>query len=288
MFPRGVLVMLLAAVIFAVMSAMARGLPGLSCYAITGVRFVVGGLAMMAVFSLGIREMRWTNWPWIIARGISGGMAVMMYFWAISHVGLSKAVLYNCTSVIFSALFAVPFLREHITARHWATVAVALAGIALVTGVQDLSVSMTDLTALSCGLFSGFAYVCITKCRKTDSSTNIFWSQCLFGLAIVGWPAFRTWGAPSAVQWMMLLGIALFATAGQLAMTYAYKFTGAAYGSLLGLLTPVIGTAIGILYFKESPSAGFFVGAALILVACGYLSFNPVSRAVREVSDAER
>ena len=146
MFRKGVLMMLLAAAIFAIMSTMARGLHGISCYAMTVVRFVVGGLTMMALFATGVREMRWTNWPWIIARGISGGLAVMMYFWAIAHVGLSKAVLFNCTNVVFSALFAVPFLGERITPRHWLTIAVALVGIALLTGVQDFRVSATETT----------------------------------------------------------------------------------------------------------------------------------------------
>ena len=98
------------------------------------------------------------------------------------------------------------------------------------------------------------------------------------GLLLVAWPACHRWVAPTAAQWCALASIGLLATAGQLAMTYAYKYTGAAYGSLLSLLTPVMSAAIGVTYFGEAPGTGFYVGSLLVLVACAYLSFDPVRR----------
>jgi drug/metabolite transporter (DMT)-like permease len=279
--------MLLSALLFSVMSAMVRGLPEIPSYVMVTVRFAVGVVAMAVVFVVDVRQMRWYSWPWIVMRGVSGGIAVTLFFWCIQNIGLAKAVLFSYTYMIFAAIFAVPILNEKIGPRHWGAIAVAMAGMGLLCGIQHLSIQLSDLVALSCGLFSGIAVVCLTKCRSTDSSANILWSQCIFGLAIVAWPAANSWVWPTFGQWSLLIVIALLATAGQLFMTYAYKFTGATYGSLLGQLTPVLGTGIAILYFKERPSASFFAGAILILVSCGYLSFNPVSRAVEETADLE-
>ncbi|MBM4084244.1 MAG: DMT family transporter [Planctomycetes bacterium] len=287
MFRKGVLIMLVSSFFFAAMAAMVRGLPEVSSYTMATIRFLVGGLVMLAVFAVGLREMRWINWPWIVARGVSGGFAVVLFYWSIQNVGLAKGTLYSYTYSIFASLFAGPILHERIRPRHWAAIAVAMIGIALVVGVQRLTLERGDLAALACGVFSGFAVVCLTKSRRTDTSTNIFWSQCLFGLVIVAWPAATTWLWPTAGQWVFLVIIALLATAGQLTMTYAYKFTGASFGSLLSLVTPVLSSLVGILHFRERPTAGFFVGGLLILVACAYLSFNPVSQAVEETADAE-
>ena len=287
MLRKGVLMMVASSVLFSIMSALVRGLPEVSAYVMTGVRFAVGVLAVVVLCAFGFGDIRWNNWRWIVARGVSGGVAVMMYFWCIQHIGLAKATLFSYTYVIFAALFAVPILGERISLVQWGCIAVAMAGIGLLCDVHRLTIQWGDMVAVGCGLLSGFAIVCVTKCRSTDSSANIFWSQCLFGLAIVAWPAAGAWVPPTGAQWAMLLVIALFATVGQLFMTYAYKFTGATHGSLLSQLSPVLGTVIGYLYFKEPLGPTFFIGAALILLSCCYLSFNPVSRAVEAAADLE-
>jgi drug/metabolite transporter (DMT)-like permease len=256
-------------------------------YVIVVVRFGVGGLTMAAVFATGISPMSWNNWTWIVARGVSGGTAVMLFFWSIQHIPLSKAVLYGYTYMIFAAILALPILRERIRLSHWISIAVAMVGIALLLNVERLTVHRADLVALLGAFLSGFAVVCITKCRSTDTSANIFWSQCLFGLVIAAWPAAASWVWPTASQWIQLIAIAVLATIAQLMMTYAYKYTGATYGSLLSQLTPVLTAVIGILYFKEQPTVGFFVGGALVLLSCCYLSVNPVGRAAVRM-DSER
>ena len=287
MFRKGVLMMVASSLLFSVMSALVRGMPQVNSYTMAVVRFGVGVVSVATLCAVGLGDIRWNNWRWIVARGVSGGIAVVMFFWCIQHIGLAKATLFSYTYVIFAALFAVPILGERIKPVHWACIAVAMTGIALLCDVQRLTIQTGDLVAVGCGLLSGFAIVCVTKCRSTDSSANIFWSQCLFGLAVVAWPAARAWTYPTAAQWAMLLAIALFATAGQLLMTHAYKFTGATHGSLLSQLSPILGTAIGYFCFKEPLGPTFFAGAALILLSCCYLSFNPVSRAVEEAADLE-
>lgn len=87
---------------------------------------------------------------------------------------------------------------------------------------------------------------------------------------------------------MWLAAIGLTAAAGQLAMTYAYKHTGASQGSLLSLLTPVLSAATGVLYFSEHFSGGFLIGSVMILAACAYMAMNPVAQATREGKDADQ
>ena len=230
------------------------------------------------MFLCRLQEPRWRNWPWIIARGVSGGLACVAFYWSIQHLGLARAVMLSYTYVIFAAVLAGPLLGEHIRAGHWLAILTAAAGVALLCGLQRLTIAPGDLIALAGAALSACAVICVTRCRETDTSANIFWSQSLFGIVLVAWPAAANWALPTPGEWAWLVGIGLLAAAGQLSMTYAYKFTGAAHGSLLSLLTPVLGTVIGILYFHERHSAGFFAGAALILAACCYLSLYPVGR----------
>lgn len=270
--------MLLSSVLFTAMAVGVRGLSSVNSYTVIMARFLVGAVAVGVMFVCGLGRMRWNNWPWIVARGVSGGLAVAAHFWAIQHIGLSKGVLLLYTSVVFAALFAVPLLGEQIRATHWGAIAAAMLGVVLLCGTRRLAIEPGDLIGLASGILSGFAYVTVTKCRETDTPSNIFWSQCLFGVAIVAWPTAVHWEPPTPREWLMLLTIGAVAMCGQLAMTYAYKYTGAAYGSLLGLFTPVASALIGVLYFREPLSAGFLVGGALVLVSSLYLSLHPIQR----------
>ncbi|MBI3920985.1 MAG: DMT family transporter [Armatimonadetes bacterium] len=284
---RGVCMMMLSSVFFSLMSAMVRELRDVNSFTTVMMRFVVGGLVVGVLFVSGFRKMRWRNWPWMIARGVTGGVACSLFYWGIQHIGLSKAVLLGYTYVIFASVFAVLILGEQIDPRHWLAIAAAAGGIAMVCGVQNLSGGSGEMIALLGGLVSGFAVVCVTKCRENDSSTNIFFSQCVFGVGIVALPTLTHWKEPTPVQWIFLALIGLLAAAGQLSMTYAYKFTGASYGSLLSLLTPILSAILGVVYFKETFGASTLVGSTLILVSCCYLSWNPVGRTRAESTSGE-
>ncbi|MEW6355068.1 MAG: DMT family transporter [Planctomycetota bacterium] len=283
---RGLLVMLLSSVFFAVMSALIRKLsldsPHISPYTVAMVRFLVGNLCVLLAFLTGVRKMQWTNWRWIAIRGSTGGYAVIAYFWTIAALGLAKGALYSYTYPIFAALFAIPILGERLTAGHWLAVALAGLGIGVFTGAAELSLSPSEVIGLSVGVTSAMAVVALTKCRETDSSTNIFWSQCLFGLAMVLWPMWTHWVWPTQGEWMMLFLIASLSVVGQLTMTNAYKFTGATYGSLLGLLSPLLSTIIAVAAFNEELRLSFWLGAGLILLPCGYLSFRPIQRTIKK------
>ncbi|NCO36551.1 MAG: DMT family transporter [Armatimonadetes bacterium] len=270
--------MLLSSLFFSLMSAMVRGLSEVNSYTTVAMRFIVGGLVAGALFSSGIQKLRWINWPWIVLRGVSGGIACILFYWGIQHVGLSKGVLLGYTYVIFASIFSVFILREQIKLPHWIAIATALVGAGLICGVTNLSMGSGEMVALLGGVIAGFAVVCVTKCRENDSSTNIFFSQCIFGLVIVFWPVTSHWAMPTTGQWHTLVLIGVLAAGGQLSMTYAYKYTGATQGSLLGLLTPILGTLIGVAYFREALGIGFLLGASLVLASCCYLSLNPVGR----------
>ncbi|MBI3947239.1 MAG: DMT family transporter [Armatimonadetes bacterium] len=279
MFRQGVLLMLLSALLFAGMSTTVRGLTAVNAYTIAMVRFVIGALAVAALFACGLDRVRWGNWAWIVARGVTGGISVALGYSAIQHVGLARSALLLYTYVVFAALFAVPILGERMRLSQWTAIAVAMAGVAMMCGTRSLTVFRGgDLMALASGVLSGFAVVSIARCRETDSAANIFWSQCLFGIAIVAWPTVEQWVRPAPSHWALLVLIGVLAAAGQITMTHAYKFTGATYGSLLSLLTPVTTATIGILGFHEPASPGLFLGGTLVLLACVYLSLDPVEQ----------
>lgn len=284
---RGLTFMLTSAVLFALMGALVKGVK-VDAYVMVMARFAIGAAVCLAIFLTGRDRMRWTNWPWLLGRGIIGGYAVVLLYWSIQHIGLGKAQMISYTYVVISAVLAVPVLGEHLRPAQWGAVGVATVGTMLLCDLQTLAFQAADLVALLSAVCSAIAVICITRCRATDSSTNIFFSQSLFGAAIAACPTVAHWHTPTATEWGMLAAVGLTAAAGQLTMTYAYKHTGASQGSLLSLVTPVLSAVIGVAYFREHFSSGFVVGSSLVMAACAYMALNPVRMgAVKAAAEPE-
>ena len=87
---RGIMFMLLSAVIFALMAALVRGVQ-VNPYTMVMTRFLIGTVVCVAIFATGRDRPRWTSWGWLLGRGIVGGIAVILLYWSIQHVGLGKA-----------------------------------------------------------------------------------------------------------------------------------------------------------------------------------------------------
>lgn len=275
---KGPLAMMASAVFFAVMAALIRATQAVNPYMFSLGRFFIGILVCLGLFVLRLDRPRWINWPWLIIRGVVGSLAVVAFYWCIPVIGLAKATVLNYTYVIWAAVLAVPFLGERLRLGQSLAVVTAMAGVALLFEVRSLGASLGELLALLAGLGSGIAVIAITRCRDTDSSANIFWSQSLFGLLAIAWPVAQHWTPLTAAQIGIVVAVGLLAAAGQLLMTFAYKYTGATQGSLLSLVTPVLSGLMGAGIFHEPLHGRFVLGTAFILGACAYLAIYPVPR----------
>lgn len=273
-----------ASVFFSVMSVLvraAKGIPGLTAYHSTLFRFLVGGLVCGGAWWLRRRTVRIVNWRWLIARGVLGGAAVLIYFYAITEIGLAKGTILSFTYPLWAGVLAPFVLKERLRIGVLAALAFAFAGLYLIIAPEGslAGTSWPDLIALLGGLLAGISVLAIKRLRETDSSPVIFLSQCVFGLMMIAYPALRDPMDFSPSGWALLLGIGLLAAAGQLLMTYAFKHVGGAEGALLGMLTPVGNVVLGVLVFREALTGRMILGGAVVLAACAYAALPPGKRA---------
>ena len=120
---------------------------------------IVGGVFLLLPFLRGGRP--WQGWPagdWL-RLAISGvtiyAAGFVMLFAAIARVGSSKVILLGRVEAIFVVAFAVIFLGERWSARHWSASFLALAGATLISfdpGVLQPALSWGDALTLSAAL----------------------------------------------------------------------------------------------------------------------------------------
>jgi drug/metabolite transporter (DMT)-like permease len=271
----GMPVMAASAVLFSLMSLLIPFTHGVSTSIIASARFVVGIAAILALSLLRRTRLTAVNRWWLVARGLIGATSVYFFFRGIMNLGLGKGTILNYTYPIFAALLAPLVLKEKLTWDVLLAGAISFVGIWLVVNPGRFSsIGVEGLLALMGGVLSGVAVVAIKKLRETDSPSIIYLAQCVFGLLVVGWPtAASSFGFPG-VEWLILLGLGIVATAAQLTMTWAYKHVPATEGSLLAFLTPVLNVLLGVLVFGEQMRASTLAGSGLVLLCCGYIAFR--------------
>ncbi len=290
----GVLWTIASTVMFSLMALFARlahDVAGLDAWKTSEIRFLFSMAAVVVLSVVTGRPLRFVNRSWLVSRGIFGALAVVLFFFAINIIGVAKATILVYTCPMWAGLLSPMLLGDRIGKELWATVLVVFAGLYLIIVPPGhfTGVSWFDLLALSGGLLSGIAVLSVKKLRETDSTVAILFSQAFFGWLIVSVPAAREGYAISPTGWALLIALSVFAVAGQMQMTYAYKHVGGTEGALLGTLTPVFNVFVGLFMFHEKVGVRGLVGCVIVLAGCIYAALPPrVPAALAEAEASDR
>jgi len=268
-------VMAASSLLFSLMSVLIPLAHGVSASIISSARFVTGILVILGMALITRTRLKAVNKGWLIARGVIGASSVYLLFRGIQNLGLGQGTILNYTYPIFASLLAPIMIGEKLTWDVLVAGLVSFFGIWLVVRPGPISsINMETILALLGGVGSGIAVVAIKKLRETETPSIIYLAQCVFGLVVLAWPTAVSSFAFAGLEWLVLLGIGIVATAAQLAMTWAYKHVPATEGSLLAFLTPVLNVLLGVLVFSELMKPTTLLGSAIVLACCGYIAFR--------------
>lgn len=236
-------------------------------------RFVVGAAISLAVFRLRPGTYRPHNYRLLVTRGVSGGLVVVLYFWALARIPAGEAgLLYNLFPVFATGMSFVTF-GERPTVHLLAALAVATAGVALVLGLGrgeiSLDIGLGELAAIAAAVFAASSANVIRAARGTDNAPTIFFFFCLAGLPVVLPFALDPWPAvPWAWGLAVLVGVAAFAA--QVLMTEAYGALSVSEAAVWLQLTPVAQYLLAWPLLGERPSLAGVAGAALAMAGVAY------------------
>ena len=266
--------MFLSVVLFAGNALMIRALGDIGkidSWIVATFRFVVGFAVLFGFFYSrgGFQPRNMLTNPLLILRGVLGGVGIWIFYLTIIELGAGRATFISNTYVVFGAVMAGLFLREKLTVRLIASLVVAMVGLALLTGANELRMpGPYELLGILGAVIAGVIVVCIRKLHERENSSTIFGAQCLYGLIISAAPTAIHATPLPALAVFLLVGSGLLAAFGQLSMTRAFKDLPVGQGSMMQLLLPPLIAAGGVIFFGETYSTVELVGIGLILTAC--------------------
>lgn len=208
------------------------------------------------------------NFPLLFTRSLSGLLAMSCNFYVLGKLSLGDASMLVNTFPIFVALLSFLFLDERPSRVLLTWIAVAMAGIILILRPQFDFINYAGFIALLAAIFSAVVVVVIRQSHETDPSLRIaFYFTAI--AAFVSFPIMLESFVRPGLREAGLLGLAgLFGTAGQILMTRAYGLEDVSRLSPLSYVGVVMAFVLGILFWKEIPTAWSIAGTAIVMAAC--------------------
>ena len=207
-------------------------------------------------------------------RGLSGFIALVLFFYALGRVPLATAVTLNYTAPLFLAVLSVMWLREQHGRGLLIAVVLGFVGIVLLLRPQwQPDTWLPALASLVSAVFAAVAYVNIKRLGKLGEPEwrVVFYFTLLSTLGGGAWMLIAGFHIPQIVDLPVLIGIGISATLAQLALTRAYHRGRTLTVGALAYSTVVFSALYGVLLFDEQLPPIAWLGVALI-VAAGILA----------------
>jgi drug/metabolite transporter (DMT)-like permease len=273
----GSLWMLVAGLLFGCMAVFVK--MGAAYFSHLELVFYRSFFGLLIVYGIMLRQnvpIITAHWRAHLWRGISGSVALALFFYCITVLPLATAVTLNYTAPLFLTLLTVLVFRERLNLPMASAIALGFCGVVLLlhpTLARDQL--LPGLLGLISGFLAGVAYLNVKQLGTLGepAQRTVFY----FSLtASIGSGAGMLLDKAHAITprgFMILLGLGCTATLAQIAMTHAYRTGSMLVVSSLAYSTIVFSSLFGMLLWGEVLPLSGWLGMALI-IAGGMLSLR--------------
>ena len=267
---RGILLMILAILLFTAMDATAKGL--IARYPapqVVWTRFA--GQLLIVVILLGPRlgRMMRTRFPVLhFWRSAFQFGATSFFFLSLPHIGLAEATAITDINPVLITLGAALFLGERLGPRRIAGVVVALIGALIVIRPGGGVFTWWAVLPLCCALSYAGSAILTRRIGTQESVWGSMIYAALFGTIVAGAALPFVW-QPIALPdlWKFAL-IGCLGTGAQLCIIRSFSITEAGIVAPFAYLGIVFAAGWGILLFDQWPDQWTVIGA-LVIVGAG-------------------
>lgn len=221
----------------------------------------------------------------LIMRGVFGTLALAFFFLTVQNIPLATAMVIQYLSPIFTAAFAIFYLKESVKPVQWIFYAVAFAGV-LFIGQVDARVSFIFIgLGILSAAGSGAAYNLVRRLRDVEHPLTIILYFQVVGIVAGAVSIPFAWTTPAGYDWFFLLLIGVFSQLGQVFLTNALSRERAASVAIIIYTGLIYGIAIGWIVFGEAQTVWSLLG--MFLVVAGVVSGVLYVRRLKEIERIE-
>jgi drug/metabolite transporter (DMT)-like permease len=220
-----------------------------------------------------VATLHWRSHFW---RGLSGSIALALFFYCITVLPLATAVTLNYTAPLFLTIFTMLVFKDKFHLPLTVAITLGFCGVVLLlrpTLQQDQL--LPGLLGLISGFLAGIAYLNVKHLGligEPETRTVFYFSL----IASIGSGVWMIFGAVHSITWQgfaILLGLGVSATLAQLAMTRAYRVGRTLVVGSMAYSTILFASLFGMMLWGETLPLTGWMGMALI-IAGGVISLK--------------
>jgi drug/metabolite transporter (DMT)-like permease len=271
----GPLWMLVAGLMFGCMAVFVKlGAPYFSNIELVFYRSFFGLLLVYTIMRSQRVSFVTQHWLPHLWRGISGTVALGLFFHCITVLPLATAVTLNYTSPLFLTLFMVVVYKDKFHLPMTAAIGLGFCGVVLLLHpTMQREQLPAGLLGLASGFLAGIAYINVKQLGILGEPAlrTVFYFTLIATVGSGVWMLFGTVHTITLHVAPILFGMGSTATLAQLAMTHAYRTGNTLVVGSLAYSTNVFASLFGMLIWHELLPLDSWLGMALI-IAGGVLS----------------
>jgi len=212
---------------------------------------------------------RWRPAPLLLVNGAVLAVHWVTFIAALQRAPIGTVLLITYLAPVGIAALAPATLGEHVPTRTKVALAVAVAGIALITIPE---VGGTDADGVVLAVVTGVLYVALALLNKRltddlDGATLTLWQLLIAGALLLPFAAASDWGsAGDDWPWLLAMGLVYTAFAFGSYLT-ALVHLPATRAAVLLYLEPAAAVVFGWLLLDEGLSLSTAAGGVLVVVA---------------------
>jgi len=205
-----------------------------------------------------------------MSRAVVGFIALILFFYAISHLPLATAITLNYTSPLFLAVFTPLLLNEKPKKILLIALAIGFAGVAL---LLKPTINQSQWLAGSFGLLSGLgaalAYIHVKQLGQANEPDwrTVFYFTLVSSACAGAWMLFDHFHALVWPDLPILIGLGVSATIAQLALTRAYRTGDTLVVASLAYVTILLASIFGVIWWHEHLSVDAWLAIGLIVLS---------------------
>jgi drug/metabolite transporter (DMT)-like permease len=241
------------------------------------VRFVLAAAVMLVVFAGPVRRLGRRQSGRALLLGMVYGAGQLLQTWGLKLIAPSVSGFVTGMYVVFTPLLAWLLLRERIAGLVWLAVALATAGLALLS-LHGVSVDAGVWLTLASAALYGLHIVGLGRWSREADAVGMSALQML-AIALVCLLATAPQGPalpPDGRAWLAVLYMALVAGAGAMLMqTWAQAHLSPARAAIVMTTEPVFAAGFAVALGVDALSWRMLAGGALVLAAMYLVELAP-------------
>ena len=299
---KGIVLKLVSAVLFAVMSALIRYL---------GVRYPIGEVVFYRSAFAIVPIILIYAWRGELAatvrterplgqlnRGALSVVGMFCNFGALARLPLVESNAISFTSPLFSVAFAALFLKERVRIYRWSAVIVGFIGVLVVLAPHlsgdELTIAIASATSVAgviyaiAGSITNAGTMLQTRLLTQSETTSsiVFYFSLICAIAgLVTWPF--GWIAPTGREFLILACIGFLGGTGHIVLTESYRHAAASVVAPFDYTSMILALILGYVMFGETPTVMIVIGSAIIAAAGLFVIWRERQLALKRRRDAE-